>query len=134
MREEIDYIQKNDFTWIPLVQSFQIYIANLPNLGLLTPGQARKITEAYYQYQESAGYIAQMVRDQPDKPAIGRHIPYDFTKPDSPTKQDVINALDAIASKAEDAAQELKPQLPEDENSAATVVAIVSPGSQSQGN
>jgi hypothetical protein len=100
MREEIDYIHKYDSTWIPLVQSFQIYIANLPNLGLLTPDQARKITEAYYQYQESAGYIAQMVRDQPDKPAIGRHIPYDFTKPDSPTKQDVINALDAIASKA----------------------------------
>jgi len=134
MREEIDYIKENDFTWIPLVQSFQIYIANLPNLGLLTPGQARKITEAYYQYQESAGYIAQMARDQPDKPAIGRHIPYDFAKSDSPTKQDVINALDAIASKAEDAAQELKPQLPEDENSPATVAAIVSPGSQSQGN
>lgn len=127
MREEIDYIRGNDFTWVPLVHSFQIYIANIQNLGLLTPDEARKITEAYYQYQESAGYIVQMARDQPDKPAIGRHIPYDFTKPETPPKQDVINTLDLIASKAEDAAQELKTQLGDwfskDEKSAATAAA-----------
>jgi hypothetical protein len=38
MREEIDYICKNDFTWVPLVQSFQIYIANIQNLGIAHSG------------------------------------------------------------------------------------------------
>jgi hypothetical protein len=116
MRGEIKYVEetKTTFTWVPLVQSFQIYIGNIQNLGLLTPIEARKITEAYYQYQESAGYIAQKARDQPDKPAIGRHIPCDFEKGPI-SKQDVTGALDDIAKKAEDAAQELNKQRQKDE-------------------
>ena len=127
MKEEIDYLKDNNFTWIPLVDSFKIYIANIENLGLLTPIEVQKITVAYYQYQESAGYIAQMAKDQPDKPAIGRHIGFDFTKTEARTKQDVLNTLGDIVSKANDAALELKAQLsattkwfePKDKKSAA---------------
>jgi len=120
MQEEIDHIEHNNFTWIPLVESFKVYVANIENLGLLTPTEAQKITIAYYQYQESAGYIAQIALDHPgkpaidpDKPAIGRHIPFDFTKFDNPegTKEGVKGNLGEIVSKAEEAAQELEVQL-----------------------
>jgi hypothetical protein len=111
MEGEIAYLENNNFTWIPLVECFKIYVANIENLGLLTPIEVQKITVAYYQYQESAGYIAQMARDQPDKPAIGRHIEFDFTKPETSAKQDVVNTLKAIVSKAKDAVQELEAQL-----------------------
>ena len=66
---------------------------------------------AYYQYQESAGYIARIAKDQPDKPAIGRHIEFDFAKTNDGTKQHVLNTLKDIVSKAEEAADELKKQL-----------------------
>jgi hypothetical protein len=111
MQEEIDYIEHNDFTWIPLVESFKIYVANIANLGLLNPIEVQKITLAYYQYQESAGYIARIAKDQPDKPAIGRHIEFDFTKTETRTKQDVLNTLADIVFKANDAVQELEAQL-----------------------
>jgi hypothetical protein len=111
MEGEIAYLENNNFTWIPLVESFKIYVANIENLGLLTPIEVQKITVAYYQYQESAGYIAQMARNQPDKPAIGRHIEFDFTKPGTPAKQDVVNTLKEIVYKAKDAVQELEGQL-----------------------
>lgn len=111
MQEEIDYIEHNDFTWVPLVESFKVYVANIANLGLLDPIEVQKITLAYYQYQESAGYIARIAKDQPDKPAIGRHIEFDFTKTETRTKQDVLNSLTDIVFKANDAVQELEAQL-----------------------
>jgi hypothetical protein len=128
MEEEIAYLENNNFTWIPLVESFKIYAANIQNLGLLTPIEVQKITVAYYQYQESAGYIAQMARDQPDKPAIGRHIQFDFDKPETTAKKDVVNRLKAIVSKANDAVQEREAKLsatsdwlkPKDEKGEAT--------------
>ncbi|MGY4399325.1 hypothetical protein [Bradyrhizobium sp. USDA 3315] len=102
MRSEIAYVEHNDFIWIPLVESFKVYIANIQNLGLLTPIEVQKITEAYYQYQESAGYIARIAKDQPDKPAIGRHIEFDFTKAEARTRQDVVNTLTDISTKADE--------------------------------
>jgi hypothetical protein len=111
MQEEIDYIKQNDFTWVPLVESFKVYVANIANLGLLNPIEVQKITLAYYQYQEGAGYIARIAKDQPDKPAIGRHIEFDFTKTETRTKQDVLNTLGDIVLKANDAVQELETQL-----------------------
>jgi hypothetical protein len=111
MQEEIDYIKDNNFTWVPLVESFKIYVANIENLGLLTSIEAQKITDAYYQYQESAGYLAQIAEDQPDKPAIGRHIKFDFTKTEPRTKDDVLNTLSDIVSRTNDAVDELKKQL-----------------------
>jgi hypothetical protein len=110
MNDEIEYIASNNFTWVPLVDSFRIYLANIENLGLLTPTEAQKITVAYYQYQESAGYIAQIAKNQPDKPAIGRHIEFDFEKTPE-KKQDVINTLSDIASTAADAAKALQFEL-----------------------
>jgi hypothetical protein len=128
IKEEIDYIEHNDFTWIPLVESFKIYVANIANLGLLNPVEVQKITLAYYQYQESAGYIARLAKDQPDKPAIGRHIEFDFTKTEIRTKQDVLNTLADIVFKTNDAVKELEAELittidwvkPQVEKSAAT--------------
>jgi hypothetical protein len=129
MNREIDYIKRYDFTWIPLVESFKIYVANLGNLGLLTPTEVEKITLAYYRYQENAGYIARLAARErrkdldksaaepdkpaidPDKPAIGRHFEFDFAKAEPRTKQDVIDTLAAIASEADDAAKELEKRL-----------------------
>ncbi|SIO50008.1 hypothetical protein SAMN05443247_06606 [Bradyrhizobium erythrophlei] len=121
MSDEIKWIQNNDFTWVPLVESFKIYLANVANLGLLTPPEAEKITEAYYQYQESAGYVAKyairarrrkIAKNQPETPTIGRLIEFDFTtEAGAGTKQDVINALTEIVSKANDAVRELELQL-----------------------
>ncbi|MCA1471218.1 hypothetical protein I6F21_26745 [Bradyrhizobium sp. NBAIM03] len=111
MRSEIAYVERNDFTWIPLVDSFKVYIANIQNLGLLTPIEVQKITEAYYQYQESAGYVARIAKDQPDKPAIGRHIEFDFTKAEAHTRNDLINTLTDIVTKADEAIRELESQL-----------------------
>src|SRR5262249_24837675 len=83
VEEELKYIETHDFTWVPLIESYKIYVSNLQNLGLLTSPEAKKITNAYYRYQENAGYIAQLAEDQPDKPAIGRPIKCDFNaKPD----------------------------------------------------
>ncbi|WP_027574690.1 hypothetical protein [Bradyrhizobium sp. WSM1743] len=104
IEEEISYIEKNTFTWIPLVESFKIYIENIENLGLLTPTEAEKITVAYYRYQENAGYLARIAKDQPDKPAIGRHIEFDFSKPTYPNmKNDVLDTLRGILVSLTDA-------------------------------
>jgi hypothetical protein len=54
---------------------------------------------------------ARIAKDQPDKPAIGRHIELDFTKTEPRTKQDVLNTLADIVFKANDAVQELEAQL-----------------------
>jgi hypothetical protein len=111
MRDEYDYVRNNDFTWVPLVDSFKMYLSNIQNLGLLTPAEAQKITIAYYQYQESAGYLALIAEDHPEKPAIGRHIKFDFKEAKPRTRQDVLNALKDIASKSHDAVLELEAQL-----------------------
>jgi hypothetical protein len=110
MEEEVEHIKNDDFTWVPLVESFKIYLANIQHLGLLTPDEALKITKAYYRYQENAGYIARIAKDQPDKPAIGRHIEFDFTKFPPGTKGDVINTLNEIVLKANEAVQEIEAQ------------------------
>jgi hypothetical protein len=111
MQEEIEYTKDNDFTWVPLVESFKIYLANIANLGLLDPIEVQKVTLAYYQYQESAGYIARLADDPSDKPAIGRHIKFDFGKTESQMKPDVLNTLGDIVSKANDAVRELETRL-----------------------
>jgi hypothetical protein len=76
--DELKHISNNNFTWVPLVESFKVYVSNLQNLGLLTSLEVEKITDAYYRYQEEGGYIARLAEDQPDKPAIGRLIKCDF--------------------------------------------------------
>lgn len=98
------YVEENTFTWIPLVESFKIYIENIENLGLLTPTEAERITVAYYRYQENAGYLARIAKDQPEKPAIGRHIEFDFSKPTYPNmKKDVLDTLRGILASLKDA-------------------------------
>jgi hypothetical protein len=121
MNREIKFIDDNDFTWVPLVESFKIYVANVGNLGLLTDKEVEKVTLAYYRYQENAGYIARMgarsrrkvpgPRIDPDKPAIGRHIEFDWTKPGTQSKDDVKGTLGDIVRESNDAASVLKAEL-----------------------
>ncbi|MBH5396327.1 hypothetical protein HZZ13_00635 [Bradyrhizobium sp. CNPSo 4010] len=112
IKEEIAYIENNNFTWVPLVESFKIYIENIENLGLLTPAEAETITVAYYRYQENAGYIARIAKDQPEKPAIGRHIEFDFSKPTYPNmKIDVLNTLSGIVLSIEEAMRAIEKEL-----------------------
>jgi hypothetical protein len=126
INEELQYIEEHNFTWVPLIESYKVYLSNLQNLGLLTPLEVEKITVAYYRYQEHAGYIAQLAEDQPDKPAIGRPIKCDFdAKPDlrgavrgpleviRDSTKDAIEAVAKELSKTDSLASEQKERLPD---------------------
>src|SRR4051812_21313366 len=55
---ELEFISKNTFTWIPILDLFGVYRENLNKLGLLSSDEVDAITDAYYSYQERIGYIA----------------------------------------------------------------------------
>jgi len=113
MEDEIEYLEDNNFTWVPLFETFKIYVANIQNLGLLTPTEVQKVTVAYYRYQESSGYIAQTASRQANKhPIAKQHIEFDFSKKGEAWKKEVVvNELGEIASAARDAAKEIEDQL-----------------------
>jgi hypothetical protein len=56
-REEIDFCAENPFTWVPTIDANAVYLANIGQIGSLSPEQAEAVVNAYAVYQERMGYI-----------------------------------------------------------------------------
>jgi hypothetical protein len=78
MKEELDYIgnPEHDFTWVPLIDFFNVYAKNLDKLGLLSTSEVEDLTRAYYSYIENAGYIARFADVDMSKPILGTYVPF----------------------------------------------------------
>lgn len=82
-------------TWVPLLDFFELYRANLDKLGQLQRDQVLPLANIYYRYQERAGYIARLSGHPAEKPVIGVYAAFDFNV-DPAHRQEVINNLDAL--------------------------------------
>ena len=79
VRREIKFIEGHvEFSWVPIIDFFRVYLTNLNKLGLLRPAEVECICQAYYSYQEHTGYIARLGGVDITKPLMGANIYLNF--------------------------------------------------------
>jgi hypothetical protein len=91
MEEELQHIERANFTRLPLLDFFNAYKVNVGKLGLLTAPEVEALTTAYYTYLEQVGYINRWALDDKASAApIPGYIAVDFGV--NPDKRDWAKA------------------------------------------
>jgi hypothetical protein len=106
IKGEREHLQNGSFTWVPLLDFFAVYRSNMSDIGLLSPLQVEKITEAYHVYQERAGYIARMSGVDASNFSLGSNVEFNFHDSDTRNtgkKTGIIEHLQAIEASAQEA-------------------------------
>jgi hypothetical protein len=109
--EEKAHIEQVRCTWVPLIDSFNVYQENLNDIRLLTADEVER-TEAYYTYQERAGYIARLggATDM-SKPIMGTNVWFDFrniSESEEWVRNNLFSDMDSIITAAEAAIASIK--------------------------
>lgn len=101
LKAEIDYIndKNHQYTLVPLLDFFSVYRNNLAKIGLLTPAEVDAVADAYFDYEERAGYIAKFA-DAPADRLLGTPVPVDF---DKKCKSDLLRDLHPLIGPTEKA-------------------------------
>jgi hypothetical protein len=109
---ELEFIndKEHDFTWVPLIDFFNVYKDNLDKLGLLSTSEVELLSEAYYTYIENAGYIARFADADMSKPIMGTNVPFKLDHAD-PKVRYLNDRLEAIIEAAKEAITKIERNL-----------------------